>query len=777
MALITIEHVSKYYNDKGGISSKGIEDINLTFEKGEFVAITGESGSGKTTLLNAITLMDNYDEGDILFNGKSTADFTDQEIREFRKEYISFVFQDYNLFQALSPLKNIIIALRNKGYSYLEARKIAKDKLIECGLKDRLHERVIKLSGGERQRVVIARSLALNSPIIAFDEPTGNLDSKTSKEIIDLINKIKENHLILFVTHEYDLIEDIATRHITLKDGHIQNDEILKEKYLNEKSEKKIEKNNKISLKTLLYSSFQIILSSPKKVIMTCFSELLLAMAVVGIAFGFTYCSHEIDTTIQREYDSLYASITNNIPEQSMLVLNEFDNEIPDNIENAKINKESNLSFLSLYFEYIGGGYGFIEKVTPSIVQPENAQLIESKNETKPSYTLYFKDTNLSKIEKDDYLDFFSYALDTKLNGLITNNEYNNAFSDLVLNGYGVLNSGYDTKFLIVLNESAYQEIISNYDNVFKNIGYGIEGFNIPINNNFIEDHFSITLNGKEIPYFLDYGTNLMDEGFTFIQFNEIYSNYIDQIEIKLFSKTYKITEIYEVLENLIGEINTEFSGDKNDIYIDNDLEFQEGALPNCLIQVSQVQAIITYLNHKLNLVSTIYFDSISETEKYYNENKDTYHLLLGNSKIQVSTIINENNILYMVIGYSILMFVLIMFIVVVLSLTAPILNLILRKYNPDFGVMETLGFSKKSLFGIRLILIEFPLIVAYIVATSIMIPLIAINININIGHYWYIFVIFSILILLFALILCLLFFKKEKERSMREILKDAGGK
>lgn len=165
MSLIKLDHVSKYYSD-GTTSSKGIEDINLTFEKGEFVAITGESGSGKTTLLNVITLMDNYDEGDIIFNDKSTADFSDKEIREFRREYVSFVFQEYNLFQSLTPLSNLIIALRNRGYKHKEAVEIAKQRLIECGLENRMHERVVKLSGGERQRVVIASIVAPVSAIV-----------------------------------------------------------------------------------------------------------------------------------------------------------------------------------------------------------------------------------------------------------------------------------------------------------------------------------------------------------------------------------------------------------------------------------------------------------------------------------------------------------------------------------------------------------------------------------------------------------------------------------
>ena len=179
MALLELNHISKFYSD-GVTSSKGLDDVSLKFDAGEFVAITGESGSGKTTLLNVMTLMDDYDSGTMLFEGKDSSEMNQKEILELRKNYISFVFQDYNLIQSLTAYQNILIALRNKGYEEAECKRRATKALDDCKLSHRKNNKVVSLSGGERQRVVIARALALDSPIIAFDEPTGNLDSQTS---------------------------------------------------------------------------------------------------------------------------------------------------------------------------------------------------------------------------------------------------------------------------------------------------------------------------------------------------------------------------------------------------------------------------------------------------------------------------------------------------------------------------------------------------------------------------------------------------------------------
>ena len=776
MSLIKLDHVSKYYSD-GNTSSRGIEDINLEFKKGEFIAITGESGSGKTTLLNVITLMDNYDEGDILIDGKSTADFTDKEMREFRREYVSFVFQDYNLFQSLSPLKNLVIALRNRGYTQKEAVKIAKARLEECGLKSRMHEKTIRLSGGERQRVVIARALAINSPIIAFDEPTGNLDSKTSAEIINLINKIKTNHLILFVTHEYDLIKDIATRHITLKDGQIENDEILKEPYISEETTNNLSVD-KPSFASMIFASLQIIISSPKKFILTCLSQLLLAVAAVGISFGFVWAADRIDVAIQQANDELYEDVTRNMTEQSLLIVNN-ENTFTYKDKDALIDKNGVLTYLNFKLQYQAPGdayYTIYQNLIPSLTVPETAKIIKESQNDEPGYQIFYDAENMSQLTANDYKAFFESAFNNQMTGLIKISEYSlSPCSNFTLNGFGTyesFNTNQSDDFMIVFNQSAYEIIQASAESFIKDGLTNNSSFTLPIK---IEDNdfFSIFVNDVPISYSFQqsYSHNLEP---TFL-FNPSYESFIDEIKIRIFSKTYTLKEYYSLLHDYYGDISFEYTeNSQTDVFFERN-EYSS----NCIISIPDYNTLNleVFLAYKLNLFTTIYFDSSKQADEAYEKYKDSYQIFNIHSRLQINNDIDEYKIIYNVSTAVGAMFGLTLFLLLVLSLTSPILNMILRKYNPDFGVMQTLGFSQKFLFLIRLFLIEIPLILTYAIAASCMIPTIFSTISNSYGAYWYIFVLFSLLMILFAFLLCLSFYRKEKKRSMSNVLKDAGGK
>ena len=774
MSLIKLDHVSKYYSD-GTTSSKGIEDINLTFEKGEFVAITGESGSGKTTLLNVITLMDNYDEGDIIFNDKSTADFSDKEIREFRREYVSFVFQEYNLFQSLTPLSNLIIALRNRGYKHKEAVEIAKQRLIECGLENRMHERVVKLSGGERQRVVIARALAINSPIIAFDEPTGNLDSKTSEEIIQLINKIKENHLILFVTHEYDLIKNIATRHITMKDGQIEKDEILKDKYLTE-NDTSFEESPLISnpsIGSTFYSSLKIIISSPKKFILTCLAQILLALAAIGVSFGFVFCADRIQSNIDANIAQAFQPFTNNMVDQSVLILNDDSNNSNIKYENALVDKTSVLNYLdfNLSFSYDDGSVSRLS-AKPSLVKPQNAKIIEKRSIDTPSYQVFYDESNMSKIECDDYKAFFSHALKDQVTGILNLANYQvSPLRDFTLSGFGTLDSE-SNDIVIVFNQSAYEIINENAEAFLLNnlLEDNYSTFPLNLSSN---DMFSISIKGNEIPYKIS--TDTFYKRAPNILINSVYSNLVNDIEITILNKTFSITSFYENLREYYGDV--EYDYDETAQYNTHDIYLDNTSTDSCIINLtSNSETLLNYISYKLNLLSTAYFTSDKEADDFYEAYSNEYRMYNAESHYQISAINNRPS-LYVMVSTVGFMLGLIIFLVVILSLTSPILNMVLRKYNPDFGVMQTLGFSTKILFFIRLLLIEIPLVITYLLAASIIVPTIFMTVANSYRAYWYIFVIISLLILFFAFLLCLNFYLKEKKRSMRQILKDAGGK
>lgn len=792
MALIQIDHVSKYYSD-GTTSSKGIEDINLTFDKGEFIAITGESGSGKTTLLNVVTLMDSYDEGDILFNGKSTADFTDKEMREFRREYVSFVFQDYNLFQSLSPLKNLVIALRNRGYNHKEAVEIAKKRLEECGLKDRMKERTVKLSGGERQRVVIARALAINSPIIAFDEPTGNLDSKTSAEIMALIDKIKDNHLILFVTHDYDIVKDMATRHLVMKDGQIEQDETLRDKYLSDETEQEAEVK-KPSFSSMLFSSLQIIISSPKKFLLTCLAQLLLAIAAVGISFGFIFCIDSINTQRIDAENSMYDRMVTNMPPASMLYVNEKDKNLPTDLESANIDKSAILSYIYLSLRYFDDQNTVIlGDATPSLTAPEGAKLIYEgdEDESTPSYTLYYNSARMSKVEIDSDNEFFTYATDQNMSDLLNTNYQNNLSSitgDIVINGYGSFYQDYSEssdqgplQYVVVFNESAYQLIEENADSILSQGGLVFPilagNYSIPIQYTKNDSDFlTFQVDGIEVPYRVsDYGYSDMLP----IQINKAYAGLVDKITVTVLKKTFTLRELYAGLSEIynLDEVSFTPSDDpySNDIFIDDYVE--EQSPNNIVIYSTNITDLLAAISYKFNLISTAYYDSKDDMQADYERYRNDYTIFTADDRIQTQTDMSTYYLTYTIVVMSFLMILFIVFIGIVIALTSPTLNLILRKYNSDFGVMQTLGFSQKFLFSIRLMLIEVPLILTYVIAASIIIPIVSVNIVTSLLSYWYIFIIFSLLVILYAFLLCLNFYRREKKRSMREVLKDAGGK
>ena len=188
MSLLELKEIGKIYVSEGNVSV-GIRGVNLAFEKNEFVAITGKSGSGKSTLLNVLSGMDSYEEGEMLVEGEPTSHFIEQDWEEYREKYISFIFQDYNIIDSFTVLENVELALCSIE-DKRERRARALELIDRVGLSDHVKHKGSHLSGGQKQRTVIARALAKDSPIILADEPCGNLDSATTREIISLLCEV-----------------------------------------------------------------------------------------------------------------------------------------------------------------------------------------------------------------------------------------------------------------------------------------------------------------------------------------------------------------------------------------------------------------------------------------------------------------------------------------------------------------------------------------------------------------------------------------------------------
>lgn len=223
--LIRLENIGKRY-EIGAEVINALQGVNLSIYKGEFVALMGPSGSGKSTLMNIIGCLDTPSFGTYILNGTNVSERNDDELAEIRNKEIGFVFQTFNLLPRSTSLDNVALPLVYAGFSKSERDRKAKESLENVGLGNRMSHKPNELSGGQRQRVAVARALVNNPSIILADEPTGNLDTKTSIEIMGLLENIHEKgNTIILVTHEEDIAKH-AHRIVRMRDGGVESDEI-----------------------------------------------------------------------------------------------------------------------------------------------------------------------------------------------------------------------------------------------------------------------------------------------------------------------------------------------------------------------------------------------------------------------------------------------------------------------------------------------------------------------------------------------------------------------
>jgi putative ABC transport system ATP-binding protein len=224
MALIELHDVHKVY-DMGAVEVRALNGVDLQVESGEYLAIMGSSGSGKSTLMNLLGCLDTPSSGSYRLNETEVQGLSDGELAAIRNKEIGFVFQTFNLLPRTSALHNVELPLIYAGVPRSERRQRASEALERVGLKDRMHHQPNELSGGQRQRVAIARALVNRPSILLADEPTGNLDSATSAEIMDLFDALhRQGNTVILVTHEADIAAH-TKRRVLLRDGRVVADE------------------------------------------------------------------------------------------------------------------------------------------------------------------------------------------------------------------------------------------------------------------------------------------------------------------------------------------------------------------------------------------------------------------------------------------------------------------------------------------------------------------------------------------------------------------------
>ncbi|MDO9630154.1 MAG: ABC transporter ATP-binding protein [Acholeplasmataceae bacterium] len=309
MSMIKLENVSKYYKSEETVSV-GMKKVNLEFDLGEFVAVTGESGSGKSTLLNVISGLDGYEDGELYLFGEETSHYTISDWEKYRGTNIGFVFQNYNIIDSFTVLQNVLLALEVQGYDPKTRKQRALDLIDKVGLTSHKNHKASKLSGGQKQRTVIARALAKDCPIIVADEPTGNLDSQSGAQVLKVLHDISKDKLIIVVTHDYDQIKEFATRKIKMHDGEVVEDK--KYKKIENVKEYVAPVPQKMSIATLIRFTLRSLFSTPKRLVF-----LTLMQMIVMVAFTLSYSWREGQI---RDINVQQSSRFPNVPETRLLV-------------------------------------------------------------------------------------------------------------------------------------------------------------------------------------------------------------------------------------------------------------------------------------------------------------------------------------------------------------------------------------------------------------------------------------------------------------------------
>lgn len=287
--MIELKNVSKIYKSKKGNNTQALDNVTLKFDNKGMNFILGKSGSGKSTLLNIIGGLDKYDSGDMIILGKSSKDFNQADFDSYRNTYIGFVFQEFNILEDYDVYENIVLALQLQQ-KVVDKKKI--DKLLEkLELIELKHRKVNELSGGQKQRVAIARALIKDPKIILADEPTGNLDSTTGKQVMDLLKEISKEKLVVVVSHDNESANVYGDRIIEIKDGTVIND--IRKK--NEISEN-VENYKTIKSKLPFKDSFKLGIGSLRyKKVKLVFTILLTICTLLFLSVVDTLSSYDVE--------------------------------------------------------------------------------------------------------------------------------------------------------------------------------------------------------------------------------------------------------------------------------------------------------------------------------------------------------------------------------------------------------------------------------------------------------------------------------------------------
>ncbi len=374
--MIILREVHKIY-PVGNVGFHALKDINLKFEKGEFVSVLGQSGCGKTTLLNIIGGLDIPSSGNMVINGKLTTKFIENEWDQLRNKQIGFIFQNYNLLSTLSILDNVALPLRLMGARKKEARKKSLEMLTKVGLKKHVHKLPTEISGGQRQRVAIARALVKDPEIILADEPTGALDSKTGHEILQLIKQLSEDKLVIMVTHNKNIATTYSNRIIEMEDGRILNDSYNLQQRVTVKTTKDIKRE------TLpLFTSLKMgLLSLKDRKLRSIFVTLGISIGVIGLVligtmFGAYRDTVDSNSVSEKQQHGLIMRVNSD-----NISVSDATKQFEDYTYNSKVAFDyvSPLHYVDLITKDVNANYDFNnDNLGNSIASPTKSDIVRS---------------------------------------------------------------------------------------------------------------------------------------------------------------------------------------------------------------------------------------------------------------------------------------------------------------------------------------------------------------------------------------------------------------
>ena len=470
--LLKLKNVSKFYYSKGVIAT-GFRRVNIEFDTNEFVVITGESGSGKSTLLNVISGLDSYEEGEMYINGEETSHYREIDFENYRKKYVSNIFQSFNLVNSYTVYQNIELVLLLNGYKRKEVKTKVLELIQKVNLTKYKNTKVSKLSGGQKQRVAIARALAKETPIIVCDEPTGNLDSKAAHEVIDTLKEISKDKLVIVVTHDFPLVKDVATRVVEMNDGKILSDKKIEKNIPNENIQ--IHENKGIGFYNIIRLGIRNTFNIIPKFVLMFFVFLFVTMSLLSEYGGLKKSEYELS---KNGYNYYFHDTS-----ETRIVINKKDHSIITNEDIDNIKKLSNVNKVVIHDIFLDNNYSFNTKDYNYYLNGLLKDISELKSNVDYGRMPENNDEVVVYTSADDY--YFSYQKDEMLN-----------------NNFYIF--GNTEKKPIKIVGIVYSQDSFVYDNYIYAKSDLIEEYAQEISYNYINT--KLELNGKEIESYMNQG-------------------------------------------------------------------------------------------------------------------------------------------------------------------------------------------------------------------------------------------------------------------------------